>query len=61
MRLVGFETEHGSRLGVLEEDRVVDLQAADPRIPGDLGQWLLKKAQAEGWDLGMAITGNATI
>jgi len=27
----------------------------------DLGQWLLKKAQAEGWDLGMAITGNATI
>jgi two-component system, NtrC family, response regulator HydG len=27
----------------------------------DLGQWLLQKAQAEGWDLGMAITGNATI
>jgi hypothetical protein len=27
----------------------------------DLGQWLLKKAQAEGWDLGMAVTGNATI
>jgi transcriptional regulator with PAS, ATPase and Fis domain len=27
----------------------------------DLGHWLLHKAQAEGWDLGMAITGNATI
>ena len=27
----------------------------------DLGQWLLQKAQAEGWDLGMAITGNATV
>jgi len=26
----------------------------------DLGQWLLQKAQAEGWDLGMAITGNTT-
>jgi hypothetical protein len=27
----------------------------------DLGQWLLQKAQAEGWDIGIAITGNATI
>ena len=27
----------------------------------DLGQWLLQKAQSEGWDLGMAITGNATV
>ncbi len=27
----------------------------------DLGQWLLQKAQSEGWDLGLAITGNATI
>ena len=27
----------------------------------DLGQWLLQKAQAEGWDLGMAITGAATV
>jgi len=27
----------------------------------DLGQWLLQKAQAEGWDLGMAITGTATV
>jgi two-component system, NtrC family, response regulator AtoC len=26
-----------------------------------LGQWLLQKAQAEGWDLGMAITGTATV
>jgi two-component system response regulator HydG len=27
----------------------------------DLGQWLIQKAQAEGWDLGMAITGAATV
>ena len=26
-----------------------------------LGQWLLQKAQAEGWDLGMAIAGAATV
>jgi len=26
-----------------------------------LGQWLLQKAQAEGWDLGMAVTGTATV
>jgi transcriptional regulator with GAF, ATPase, and Fis domain len=27
----------------------------------DLGQWLLKKAESEGWDLSAATTGNATI
>jgi transcriptional regulator with GAF, ATPase, and Fis domain len=27
----------------------------------DLGQWLVQKAQAEGWDIGVAVTGNATI
>ncbi len=27
----------------------------------DLGQWLLQKAQSEGWDIGIAATGNATI
>ena len=27
----------------------------------DLGQWLIQKAQAEGWDLAMAVTGTATV
>ena len=31
-----------------------------PTSRRDLGQWLIQKAQAEGWDLGMAITGGAT-
>ena len=38
--------------------RFTSLSATSRR---DLGQWLLQKAQAEGWDLGMAITGTATV
>ncbi len=40
MKIVGFETDAGSRLGVVEGDLVVDLQAVDPAVPGDLGEWL---------------------
>jgi acylpyruvate hydrolase len=40
MKIVGFETEAGLRLGVVEGDGVVDLQAVDPRVPADLGLWL---------------------
>jgi acylpyruvate hydrolase len=40
MKIVGFETDKAFRLGVVEGDSVVDLQAADPRVPADLGQWL---------------------
>ncbi len=40
MKIVGFETEAGLRLGVVEGDNVVDLQAVDPRVPADLGLWL---------------------
>ena len=40
MRIVGFEAEGGLRLGVVEADNVVDLQAVDPRVPADLGDWL---------------------
>jgi DNA-binding NtrC family response regulator len=36
-------------------------QGLTPSARRDLGQWLLQKAQAEGWDLGMAITGAATV
>jgi 2-keto-4-pentenoate hydratase/2-oxohepta-3-ene-1,7-dioic acid hydratase in catechol pathway len=37
MKIVGFETSAGLRLGVVEGDQVIDLQAVDPKIPNDLG------------------------
>jgi 2-keto-4-pentenoate hydratase/2-oxohepta-3-ene-1,7-dioic acid hydratase in catechol pathway len=37
MKIVGFEAEGGLRLGVVEGDQVVDLQAVDARVPSDLG------------------------
>src|SRR5450432_3347108 len=37
MKIVGFETDAGLRLGVVEGDQVVDLQAVDPSVPNDLG------------------------
>jgi 2-keto-4-pentenoate hydratase/2-oxohepta-3-ene-1,7-dioic acid hydratase in catechol pathway len=40
MRIVGFETEGGPRLGIVDGDSVIDLQAVDPRVPADLGEWL---------------------
>jgi len=40
MKIAGFETENGLRLGVIRGDTVVDLQAVDPRIPTDLALWL---------------------
>jgi 2-keto-4-pentenoate hydratase/2-oxohepta-3-ene-1,7-dioic acid hydratase in catechol pathway len=41
MRIVGFEGEGGGlRLGVVEGDTVIDLQAADPRVPANLGDVL---------------------
>lgn len=43
MRFVGFAGVSGARLGVVEGDRVVDLQAIDPRIPGDLGELLARE------------------
>jgi acylpyruvate hydrolase len=36
MKIVGFETDAGPRLGVIEGEEVVDLQAVDPTIPNDL-------------------------
>ena len=36
MKVVGFEAEGGLRLGIVEGDTVVDIQAMDPNIPGDL-------------------------
>jgi 2-keto-4-pentenoate hydratase/2-oxohepta-3-ene-1,7-dioic acid hydratase in catechol pathway len=40
MKIVGFETDAGLRLGVIEEDQVIDLQAVDAKIPTDLGALL---------------------
>ncbi len=40
MRIVGFEADGGPRLGIIDADAVIDLQAVDPRVPADLGDWL---------------------
>jgi len=40
MKIVGFETSGGLRLGVVEGDHVVDLQAVDASVPADLGEVL---------------------
>ncbi|PWB63437.1 MAG: 5-oxopent-3-ene-1,2,5-tricarboxylate decarboxylase [Bradyrhizobiaceae bacterium] len=37
MKIVGFESDAGLRLGLVEGDGVVDLNAADPKLPNDLG------------------------
>jgi acylpyruvate hydrolase len=42
MKIVAFEGQGGPRLGVVDSDYVVDLQAADPEVPADLGEWLAK-------------------
>jgi 2-keto-4-pentenoate hydratase/2-oxohepta-3-ene-1,7-dioic acid hydratase in catechol pathway len=44
MKFVGFAGASGARLGVVEGDRVVDLQAIDPRIPSDLGELLARES-----------------
>ena len=40
MKIVGFETDAGPRLGVVEQDQVIDLQAVDAKTPTDLGALL---------------------
>jgi len=40
MKIVGFEANGGVRLGVVEGDAVIDLQAADATVPADLGDVL---------------------
>ena len=40
MKIVGFEAEGGLRLGIVEGDQVIDLQAADPKVPANLGDAL---------------------
>ena len=40
MKIVGFEANNSARLGVVEGDNVVDLQAVDANVPSDLGEVL---------------------
>ena len=37
MKIVGFAADKGTRLGLVEGDVVIDLQAVDASLPGDLG------------------------
>jgi 2-keto-4-pentenoate hydratase/2-oxohepta-3-ene-1,7-dioic acid hydratase in catechol pathway len=40
MKIVGFESGQGLRLGVVEGDQVIDLQAADAKMPANLADYL---------------------
>jgi 2-keto-4-pentenoate hydratase/2-oxohepta-3-ene-1,7-dioic acid hydratase in catechol pathway len=40
MKIVGFEANNNVRLGVVDGDSVVDLQAVDGNVPGDLAEVL---------------------
>jgi acylpyruvate hydrolase len=40
MKIVAFESHGGPHLGVVEGDQVIDLNAADSKVPNDLGVWL---------------------
>ena len=42
MKIVAFEGQGGTRLGVVEGDQVIDLNAADGNAPTDLGEILAK-------------------
>ena len=47
MKIVGFEAGGSLRLGVVEGDQVIDLQAVDAKVPSDLAEVL----KANGGDL----------
>ena len=40
MKIVGFDANNGLRLGVVEGDSLIDLQAAEASVPADLGEAL---------------------
>ena len=46
MKIVAFESNGALRLGVVEGEEVIDLQAADPALPTDLGE-VLRRAHGD--------------
>jgi len=42
MKIIGFEANGALHLGLVEGDQVIDLQAVDKGLPGDLGEVLRK-------------------
>ncbi len=40
MKIVGFQSNEGLRLGVVEGDNVIDLQAVDAKVPNNLADVL---------------------
>jgi acylpyruvate hydrolase len=44
MKIVGFQANNSVRLGVVEGDTVIDLQALDANVPGDLGEALRRNS-----------------
>ena len=42
MKIVAFEGQGDPRIGIVEDDQVVDLQAVEPKVPNDLGEALAK-------------------
>jgi 2-keto-4-pentenoate hydratase/2-oxohepta-3-ene-1,7-dioic acid hydratase in catechol pathway len=46
MKLVGFEANNALHLGLVQGDTVIDLQAADPKLPADLAE-ILKRTSGD--------------
>jgi 2-keto-4-pentenoate hydratase/2-oxohepta-3-ene-1,7-dioic acid hydratase in catechol pathway len=46
MKIVGFQLQGQLRLGLVERDEVIDMQAADASIPADLGE-LLRRSDSD--------------
>ncbi|MGZ3411946.1 MAG: fumarylacetoacetate hydrolase family protein [Xanthobacteraceae bacterium] len=42
MKIVAFDSDAGPRLGIVEADQVIDLQAVDSKISADLGELLAR-------------------
>ena len=40
MKVVGFEANNGTRLGIVDGDSVIDIQGVDPNVPIDLAEIL---------------------
>ena len=42
MKIVAFEGQGGARLGIVDGEQVIDLNAADSKLPADLGEILAR-------------------